>query len=89
MKTADLVELCPRLYHATAIDNWDLILEHGLLPVSVLLQRFEHYDGQHNGVNATIATTMRYSNIPFVGGRSFGTRNLSRSRCSAGACLMT
>ena len=48
MKTADLVELCPRLYHATAIDNWNLILEHGLLPVSALLQRFEHYDGQHN-----------------------------------------
>ena len=48
VKAADLIDLCPRLYHVTAIDNWDPILEHGLLPVSALLERFENDDGQHN-----------------------------------------
>ena len=48
VKADDLIDLCPRLYHVTAVNNWDPILKHGLLPVSALLKRFEVCDGQHN-----------------------------------------
>ena len=46
VETSDLIELCPHLYHVTACDNWESILQHGLLPVSALLERFEDDDGE-------------------------------------------
>ena len=46
VEASDLIELCPHLYHVTACDNWESILQHGLLPVSALLERFEDDDGE-------------------------------------------
>lgn len=45
VEASDLIELCPHLYHVTACDNLGPILQHGLLSVSALLERFEDDDG--------------------------------------------
>ena len=46
VEASDLIELCPHLYHVTACDNLGPILQHGLLSVSALLERFEDDDGE-------------------------------------------
>lgn len=42
MEASDLIALCPQLYHVTAYDNLGPILQHGLLSVSALLERFDN-----------------------------------------------
>ena len=41
MDAADLIEFYPRLYHVTAVENWETIRQHGLLSTSTLLDLFE------------------------------------------------
>ena len=41
MDATDLSRFYPRLYHVTAVENWETIQQHGLLSTSTLLDLFE------------------------------------------------